>query len=267
VPKLVLLAYKDTSAGAKILANTLSLDRVLVQGPLPASRDSTYVLNWGRGDQPAFRREIMGWINRPDAVMNAIDKLASFKLMRDHGVPCVEFTTSKEAALRWSKAGQTVVCRQELQGFEGRGIFIARTPAEIVDAPLYTKYKQKFSEFRVHVMRDQAFYSNLKSKAREPKPDATPDPLVRSGPNGWIFVHMDKLPPKPVVDASIAAVRALGLDFGGVDIGESEDGSVAVYEVNTAPELGPNTVRYYADAFKRHYGNYKNNENIPLRDF
>jgi glutathione synthase/RimK-type ligase-like ATP-grasp enzyme len=56
--------------------------------------------------------------------------------------------------------------------------------------------------------------------------------------------------------AAIAAVNALGLDFGAVDIGwnnSNESQPVCILEVNTAMGMkeGSTTVQKYSEAFKR----------------
>lgn len=258
---LVMLPYKETSSGSRMMSNALQVQRYsLQQDP----RKLVYVLNWGRGDFPSWSQRIKGWINHPSAVMNAIDKLRALTLMRDAGVPAVEFTTDRRVAEQWSREEHIVFCRLNLQGKDGSGIIVARRLNQIVDAPMYTKYKRKRTEYRVHVMGEVPFYSNIKREKRD-KPENA-EQLIRSGSQGWYFEHMDNLPSQAVQQAAIGAVNALGLEFGGVDIGESEDGSIRVYEVNTAPEMGPNTTAAYLQAFKQHYGDYNNNENVPVRN-
>lgn len=260
--KLVLLAYKPTSIGSKKMAQALNVERLTIDSSF-RPEERTTVINWGRGDWPLWKDNVFGWINNPPAVLRAIDKGDAFLWMKRAGVPIPEYTESIEQARAWIGEGHIVLCRQELQGFEGRGIVVARKAEELVPARMYVKYVKKVYEYRVHVMNGEAFYANIKRQTADPKVEK-PDPLVRSGPNGWIFYHMDELPSKAVCDACVAAVQALGLDFGGVDVGESKDGTATVYEVNTAPEVGPNTIAAYMAAFKRNYGQHKNNENVPI---
>jgi glutathione synthase/RimK-type ligase-like ATP-grasp enzyme len=263
--KLAIMPYNQNpeklSRGARQLAAALNLPVVRITDGFRAAEPTT-ILNWGRGDFPRWRREASGWINNPRAVMNAIDKETALELMRDKGVPCVEFTRDIEQAKRWVREGNIVLCRLELQGREGSGIIVARREAEVVEAPLYTKYVRKLHEYRIHVMNGEVIYSNVKAKKRDVPANA--EQLVRSGKNGWFLQHLDAVPNNAVADAAIKAVAALGLDFGGVDIGQSEDGTVRVYEVNSAPELGPNTTAAYKAAFQKHYGRHTNNNNVPI---
>ena len=201
------------------------------------------------------------------AVANAIDKKTAFLIMKEAGVPVPEFTTDINVARGWLDRRETIAvfCRTEVDAARGNGIVVARRAAELVPAPLYTKYVRKVHEYRIHAMKGEVFYVNKKQRRLDaPRGEQ----LVRSGREGWFFVHLD-LPQWPNANARNAAgqaVAALGLDFGGVDVGVSEDGTATVYEVNTAPEIGRNTAAAYKAAFQQHYGQYNNNENVPIRN-
>lgn len=261
--KLIVLPYKESSKGAARLAGALHLQTVLKDQRFTAN-EPTRVLNWGRGDYPAWYKTVGGWINNPQSVMNAINKATALRIFADAGVPTVATTTDRAVAERWLREGAVAVfCRQDLEGREGNGIVVARRRDQLVAAKLYTKYERKRNEYRVHVMNGEVFYYNVKRK-KEHMP-AGAEELIRSGANGWFLAELDTPPTnRRIGEACVAAVRALGLDFGGVDIGEAEDGSVRVYEVNTAPELGPNTTAAYLRAFKKHYGLHKNNDNVRI---
>lgn len=60
--------------------------------------------------------------------------------------------------------------------------------------------------------------------------------FVRSRRNGWHLEHKSE-PPKGVRTAAKTAVKALGYDFGAVDLLVREGGEVVVLEVNSAPAL------------------------------
>jgi hypothetical protein len=264
--KLIMLPYKETSKGSKRVAEALGITRVLRDEDL--AEKGVVALNWGRGDWPMWKGQVSKFINPPDAVMRAIDKLTSYTLMRREGVPITPFTTSRREAEQWLADGALAVfCRKDLQGQNASGVVVARRLNELVDAAVYTKYVRKDPEYRVHVMNGECFYANIKTCHKEKQAALNGNPLIRSGSHGWFFTHMDDLPAKNVQDACIAAVRALGLDFGGVDVGVNLDnGEAVVFEVNTAPESGPNTTKAYKQAFQKHYGAYKNNNNVAIKD-
>jgi D-alanine-D-alanine ligase-like ATP-grasp enzyme len=79
-------------------------------------------------------------------------------------------------------------------------------------------------------------------------PDDKVNWQIRNHDNGFIFARSDISPPRCVTSASLAAVAALGLDFGAVDLGYNQKAKkCVVYEVNTAPGLEGTTVdRYFA---------------------
>lgn len=68
------------------------------------------------------------------------------------------------------------------------------------------------------------------------------NPLLKSHAEGWVFkaVAAKDLATKTIGDlssAAVAAVKAVGLDFGAVDCGVTDDGKVVVLEVNSGPSL------------------------------
>jgi glutathione synthase/RimK-type ligase-like ATP-grasp enzyme len=263
--KVILLPYKATSRGANMMAEWLNVTPVERNAAFEPNEPVT-VINWGRGDYPRWSNNVVGFINKPDAVMRAINKIDTFRALNRAGVPVCPFTFDIEVARTWLRRRETIAvfCRETVEGREGRGITVARTPEQIVPAVVYTKYIRKDPEFRVHVMNGQAFYSNIK----RPKTEEARRSLIRSGRDGWFFAHMDNLPREEIQRAAVGAVAALGLDFGGVDVAWATDlNQAVVFEVNTAPEVGVNTAEAYKRAFKQHYGQYKNNENVPFRDF
>lgn len=115
---------------------------------------------------------------------------------------------------------------------------------------MYVRYVPKKDEYRVHVFNGRVI--DVQKKMRR-LGEFTGDPeirnMVRNYDNGWIFGRSNIAPPQDVIDQSIAAVRALGLDFGAVDTGWTENIQQAtVYEVNTAPGLAGSTVQSYIRA-------------------
>jgi len=83
------------------------------------------------------------------------------------------------------------------------------------------------------------------------KRQENPDQIIKSNTRGWKFSQVKSVK-KPLEDIAIAAVKAIGLDFGAVDCCELEDGSVAIIEVNTGPGLAGTSFEAYIEAFKKH---------------
>lgn len=73
---------------------------------------------------------------------------------------------------------------------------------------------------------------------------------VRSWDGGWKISYDGVSSKQRHRDIAHAAVSALGLDFGAVDIGEKADGSLMVLEVNRAPGIELGTLANYAQAIQ-----------------
>jgi hypothetical protein len=261
----VLFPYKETSGGSKMMASALKVNRVLREDRFDPVGLAVTAINWGRGDWPHWKQEVVKFLNSPDAVIKAINKVTSFRFFDKSKVPHAPWTTTVKTAQEWLEKGNTVFVRKETEGKDAAGIELVQPGQVLPNAPLYTMYVPVVREYRVHVMNGECFYSNVKTEgARNAKNGRSK--IIRSGSYGWYFSHMDNLPEESVCKAAVMAVEALGLDFGGVDVGITDAGDPVVYEVNTAPEMGPNTTAAYLRAFKKHYGDYKNNENLPIKN-
>jgi glutathione synthase/RimK-type ligase-like ATP-grasp enzyme len=143
------------------------------------------------------------------------------------------------------RAGVTVFVRKKLNASSGRGIVVATT-LPIDDAPLYVKSINKTKEFRVHVVADQAI--DLQEKRR--KNGSRANEMIRNLDNGWVFCRQNIVAPAGLKELGVAAVKAVGLLFGAVDIIFDAVGNrLYVLEVNTAPGLTNSTAVSYAKAF------------------
>jgi hypothetical protein len=79
-----------------------------------------------------------------------------------------------------------------------------------------------------------------------------PDEIIRSNTRGWKFSVLNKSKlAKALVDVSVTAVAAIGLDFGAVDVCSDHDGNYYVLEVNTGPGLKESSLEAYVAAFKK----------------
>ncbi len=74
------------------------------------------------------------------------------------------------------------------------------------------------------------------------------NPYVRNVENGWVFCREDIAVFEDVKALAIEAIRALGLDFGAVDIIRTKKGRNYVLEVNTAVGMEGTTVEKYRTA-------------------
>lgn len=252
ISRAVILPYKLGSRSAKALATELS--RLLNLKVRRVRHDGRYrpkarslIVNYGSGSRP-YWFGLGRVLNAPEACNRAGNKLTSFQAFKEAGLSCPEFTSQRSVAEAWVRDGTTVVCRRILNGHSGRGIAIATSVDQLVDAPLYVKYKKKRKEFRVHVFQNQVIDCAEKRKRRDgmARDDVG---LVRNLANGWVFCRDNVVRPEGLEQLAVSACRALGLDFGAADIIWNErENKCFILEVNTAPGLEGTTLTNYTNA-------------------
>ncbi len=234
------------SGGAKALGLRAGILRA-TRRQVERHGDFDYIINWGRSER-RFNGE---YVNDPEAVALASNKLDSARALGSRSVPQPDFTTDVEVVEGWLRHGDKVVARRLLRANSGRGIVLL-SPEEdpsIPSAGMYTKYIPKSTEFRVHVVAGRIIDYQEK-KRRTDCPDSSVNWQIRNSRNGFVFARGEVSLPDCVGDAALAAVDALKLDFGAVDVGyNAKRDKCRVYEVNTAPGLEGTTLDKYYEAF------------------
>jgi glutathione synthase/RimK-type ligase-like ATP-grasp enzyme len=243
-----LYIHKIASESGKAIAKPLPALRVFPNRRY-RPRLSDVIINWGSSTTPNWERNGLTVLNPWNRVRNAINKIKCFTILSEAGVPIPLFTTNKEEAKAYfSNNNSIVVCRTTVTGSMGRGIVLARSVDEIVDAPLYTRHVRHKNEYRVHVVNGTIIdYAQKKKRA-----GSGASVLVRSH-GDWVFCREGVVLPDNVRNAAVGAIQALGLDFGAVDIGyRVTDGEAYVFEVNTAPGMTATsgTAARYVTAFR-----------------
>ena len=208
-------------------------------------KDTDLIINWGI---PPFN-PLPNSLNQK--ARNASNKLTAFQLMSPRNK--LRWTTDKEEA----KTFKLCYCRTLLCSSQGRGIVVARSPEEVVDAPLYTKGIIKVAgEYRVHVFKGQIIdvvqKKKLSTEQRELRGiGCDVNPYIRNHENGYIFARGDINYPDSVKTVALNAIEDLQLDFGAVDVVVSGySGGAFALEVNTAPGLEGTTVLKYCEAIE-----------------
>jgi len=178
---------------------------------------------------------------------NSVDKLYQYNWFKEQGLSALEFTTNQEQVFTWLTDGNTVFGRRYLNSSCGKGIVVA-TPempvGEWMGCPVYTLYKKKKREFRVHVFKDQVV--SVTEKKRRKGFDGQRDTKIRNLANGYVFVQGVSGEPEGLRELAIAAAQVSLSDFRGVDIGFNEkNNDLFVIEVNSAPGIqGTNLIKY-----------------------
>jgi len=255
--KPVIWPYELFSQSGATLAGALCTKRVRTVGRYwPKQRD--LIINWGNPEIPNWWRHQTDRqvLNHPQYVRNASNKVATFDILGRAGSPVVPFTTDINQARQWfnepiyGKKINAVVCRALTRANSGRGITLAKSPNELVSAPLFTRYQPKTSEYRIHVWNGLMLDAQEKRRVNGFDELTEKNPYIRNHPNGWVFCREDVEVPDEIEIASIEAVARLGLHFGAVDIGWHPEFGVGIYEVNTAPGIEGQTLINYANKIR-----------------
>ncbi len=251
---VVIQPYSARSKSAKALSEALSVPLVR-SADHPRTAHLFSVVNWGSGGNA-------NGLNKPSAVSKAVNKVSTFTYLKSAGVRTPDWTTNREEAKQWFREGATVMCRTKIYGHSGQGIII-RKPEDGLDipsAPLYTKFVDKDKEYRVHVFNGKVIDCRVKQRATDGR--AITSNHICTHTNGYVFNFATA--PDDVAKQAIAAVKALGLDFGAVDVmakvvrqyANTIDGHTDAYvlEVNTAPGIQGSTINAYVKAIRDYYG-------------
>lgn len=209
------------------------------------------LLNYGSTTElPRFTGK---YLNHPQSVRNSSDKISTFKLLTEAGIPTVPWTTNKDEALNWIKVDKAmVVVRSLTRASAGRGAFFLDSGDDLPNAPLYTKYVKKAAEYRVNVAFGKVI--NIRQKRRRKDFDGEVNNLCRTHDNGWVYCSegVDKNN-ETLRELSITSVNCLGLDFAAVDIIYNQHyNQYYVLEVNSAPGMEGETLNNFIEALKNY---------------
>jgi len=179
---------------------------------------------------------------------NLIDKCSQYRWFTSNSINCPEYTMDRTVAVNWLGDGNVVFARTLTRASEGKGIVVAETVDQLVNAPVYTKYMKKKREFRVHIFKDkvvQIVEKRKRSGWNDPR-----DTRIRNTANGYVFCR-DLLSPAPdgLAELALRASKVTQSDFKGVDVGYNEKkNELFVIEVNSAPGIEGSNVNDYVNA-------------------
>lgn len=128
--------------------------------------------------------------------------------------------------------------------------------ADLLSPPTVANYysrKEEFArEYRIHSFLGKSIRAGIKAPRDGYGPTGIAlHPWIRSWDGGWRIKYDGVSSKRRHRELAHAAVAALGLQFGAVDIGEKADGSLIVLECNRAPGVENGTVESYAAAIQR----------------
>lgn len=237
---------------AKTLKNELNVKPASPK-TAPKLKQGSMVLNWGMTSYPFWGDDFV-FVNHPDAVAQAVNKIVTLTILRDHNIPTLIFSAKKKDVVSWLHKGKLAVARTLTRASKGRGIKLIENDSDIINAPLYTRYYGKTTEFRIHCFGNKVI-DRIQKKRKTGK---EADNKIRTFANGWIFAHENVPVFNSIDEACCEAISILNLQFGAVDVlaNLTSDGHLknfVICEVNTAPGLtSPTTLGKYINAI----GNY-----------
>ena len=243
------------------LAKLVKYQRLAYEPAKPANiKGNSVVINWGNCyiKRCIIANGAMRLLNRPEAVQDAANKLRTFDKLEAVGIPIPQFTINGEQAKKWWEQGNVVYTRTLLTGHSGNGI-IVQIPKQVdqesewIDEPKARVHTRRFTgkfEFRVHVFDGELIHVQQKRKRRDvERPKGF---YVKNVENGYVFTINDVDLPEKIGEACIKAVKAVGLDFGAVDVGYAPTkDEFCVFEINTRPMLTGTTLLRYKDALEQ----------------
>jgi hypothetical protein len=175
------------------------------------------------------------------------DKVQQLTLFKANNVSCPNFTTDRNALD--SLGADRIFARTLTNSSGGRGIveFNLSSGGDIPNAPLYTAYIPKRSEYRVHIVASRII--DVQQKKRRAGYTGDRGTHIRNLENGYVYTRNNITVTPDLTNLALAACRALGYIYGAVDIIYNESQNKCfVLEVNSRPGLMGSTLDAYANA-------------------
>lgn len=186
-------------------------------------------------------------LNRAQAIHDSYNKPKARAMMLDQGLPIVPNTRGIYPKIVRPK-----------HHHRGKWFVVALNPMS--EEKMLSEYNEKFggaystdfidkvAEYRIHATANNWLLLG-QEKIQDPEWEGERDKYQFNANNGYIFVAM-KFKKLKRFGFCCDAVRALGLDFGAVDVIEDKDGNLYILEVNTAPGSYHLLKKVYKEYFK-----------------
>ena len=204
--------------------------------------DESLIINWGGkvGDwtnKRIRRLKSLTYLNSPFEIVT--NKYQQLGVMRNDGVKVPDFWLKNER-IQYPSIGRTF---HHQGGSNFHMIFNESDRQEhLTCVDYFIRYIPNKKEYRIHIIGEECVRISKKVATENA------DEYCHSNDKGWHFSHKrmrDKY--IPMVELAKKAVKALNMDFGGVDILVGEDDKLYVLEVNTGCGLGEMGVDIYGE--------------------
>lgn len=228
---MILVAPRGSKT-AKALAQKLDCEKITCKGDCfdcKADGECDIINYGGNCVQADFNRNIVH------------DKLGAYKIMEAAGIPQPRMWDD------WNKIDLFPVLGRKRHHSRGRDIIFCETEwdCDNCESDFYTQYIDKKSEYRVHVLGDKCL-----CRAKVEDEEMETDPMIRNREKGWKQILYTGIYRSRIKDLARKAVKALGYDFGAVDIIRDQDNNLLVLEVNSAASLNDYKLEIYGRYFK-----------------
>jgi hypothetical protein len=182
---------------------------------------------------------------------HVLNKIEQYQAFAREGVSAPAFCLS--ASEVGGLGSKTVFARTLINGTNGRGIIEFEAQETPPEAPVYTAYVPKRSEFRVHVFAGKTV--DIQQKRKKRGYESERDTRIRNVQNGYVYCRDGIVAPEGIGELAVAAVKACAYQYGAVDIIYNErQNKCFVLEVNSRPGLMGTTLDKYAEALIEMFG-------------
>lgn len=207
---------------------------------------NTTVVCWGTTLPPIEGVDLL------NSMEESFSKFEQGKILAKKGVPTVELRNPDDHSME-AYLGAGYYPRSN---YHTGGTDLLKVPDHI---DFYTK-KEKFTkEVRIHVFDGRSIragekipregFKKCSEEGWKPNMDLL-HPWVKSYDGGWKISYNNFESTSDMRGVAVKAVKALGLTFGAVDLGQRADGTWLVLEVNTSPGLEGGTIHSYVRAIQ-----------------
>jgi len=224
----------------------------VVRNPTSRPREEYVVIRWGSTRFPELDEGAKAVLNPAKAINGNLHKDKAHAKFLEAGVSAPLFWNDFETAKAKCRELGCDFLRRRKHHIQGQDI-LRLSPTDSLPrerrSGYYVQFLEKDREFRLHIFQGQCI------GLAEKKPAENPNPVIWNFENGWELVYYareereETVPNyKEMVVESVKACKALGLDFGAVDLIMVGD-KAYILEANTSPKL--KDTNRYAKNFKR----------------
>lgn len=262
----VYISYsRSTSTTGRALAKQLGLTRNSFRtrgyGTSIPPKETQLCVNWG-GEIPSHRKDLLRfrrikYLNHPSLIQRFKNKLLALRAFQDYSVCIPEFWDCKHLVPSFPVIGRKVLH----QGGSGFHFIESQSQLDRDNSDYWIKFEPSQMEYRVHVFNQNVI--KVQRKRKQTLDDGSTvdaNERCRSHNNGWYFSLCDSDRVHPSIKSeAIRAVKALGYDFGAVDVIRDPDrDKTFVLEVNSSPGLDGAGLEMYSSTIRRYINEIQN---------